>query len=253
MHLTEMPDTYRKRFLLHARTPGYRRRLALATARVKHMLASVDSPYIAFSGGKDSHCVLALVREQTSEVPAVYFDADCAYPAVLALLEKTERVIKHPASEPFLRTLTRLGLSHPQLEAETMRTTVYEPIKTLIARYRFDGVFYGLRAEESAGRRRHALVKGSQFTYKNSERGREACQPIWDWTYLDVWAFITAKMLPYCDTYNLMWHLPEREQRISYFAGESNRQFGRYARLKAYHPELYNRIVSVLPEVREFV
>ena len=68
-----------------------------------------------------------------------------------------------------------------------------------------------------------------------------------------MWSYIVSKALPYCDTYNLMWALPEREQRISYFAGESNRQLGRYARLKAYHPELYNRISSVLPEVRNFV
>lgn len=253
-----MPDANIKRFLLHTRTKGYLSKVAAARERVARMLASCQRPYIAFSGGKDSHCVLALVRAELPNVPAVYFDADCAYPGVLKLLARTPWVIKHPAAEPFLETLVRLGLTHPHLERETLRTTVYEPIRTLLSRYRFDGVFYGLRAEESAGRRKHAQVRGAQFTYKNRshnakcDRG-EACQPIWDWSYLDVWAFIVAEELPYCETYDLLWGLPEREQRISYYAGESNRSLGRYARLKAYHPELFNRIASVLPAVRHYV
>lgn len=251
--LSNMPAAQRKRFQLHARKPAYHAKVTAARERVARMLASCQKPYIAFSGGKDSHVVLSLVRAELPNVPAVYFDADCAYPGVQHLLARTPWVIKHPATEPFLETLTRLGLTHPDLEAETMRTTVYGPIRTLRAQYRFDGVFYGLRAEESAGRRKHAQVKGAQFTYKNADRGAEACQPIYDFDYLDVWAFIVAQELPYCETYDLLWDLPEREQRISYYAGESNRSLGRYARLKAYHPELFNRVASVLPAVRHYV
>lgn len=248
-----MPAPLRKRFLLHARTPGYQAKVTAARERVAQMLATCQKPYVAFSGGKDSHCVLALVRETLPNVPAVYFDADNAYPEVLQLLAKISWVIKHPATEPFLETLIRLGLTHPDLERETLRTTVYEPIASLIKRYSFDGVFYGLRADESAGRRKHAARRGAQFTYANPERGRHACQPIHDWQYLDVWAFIVTQELPYCETYNLMWDLPESDQRISYYAGETKRRWGRYARLKQFHPELFNRVAKVLPEVRHYV
>jgi 3'-phosphoadenosine 5'-phosphosulfate sulfotransferase (PAPS reductase)/FAD synthetase len=206
---------------------------------------------VAFSGGKDSLCVLALVREQSPQTPAVYFDAGCAFPECLALLDETPRLTRFKTDEPLLTTLARLGLHHSRLEQETMQTTVYGPVKRLIAEYGFDGVAYGLRAEESPPRRRHALRRGGVFQYQRDSLW--ACQPAWDWSYFDVWAFILTRNLRYCATYDRMWsELPPREQRLSYWAGESARERGRFLFLKRHYPELWALLCKALPEASTY-
>lgn len=247
-----MPDILRQQFLLHARLAAFQRRIEKASKRVGDWCDKISRGYVAFSAGKDSTCILALVREQAPPtLPAVYFDAQCAFPEVEELLAQTPQLLKFPADEPFLATLQRCGLSGQGVEQETMRTTVYGPITRLIAEYGFDGVCYGLRAEESRARALHAYRRGAIFQYKRD--GLWACQPIWDWTYMDVWAFIVSRNLPYCDTYDRLWDAPREDQRISYWAGETKRRWGRYAWLKKNYPTLWNQLAEAIPEVRAYV
>jgi 3'-phosphoadenosine 5'-phosphosulfate sulfotransferase (PAPS reductase)/FAD synthetase len=247
-----MPESLKLRFRLWSRLQLHRYRVSLAQDRTARWLDKVQNPYIAYSTGKDSTCVLRLVRDQSPEISAVYFNADCSFPECEQMLAQTKNVIIFPTLEPLLDTFKRFkGFNGgKQLERETMRTTVYEPIKRLLEQYRFDGVAYGLRAEESHGRRMNAKVRGAVFQYKRD--GLWACQPIHDWTYNDVWAYIVSNDLPYCGVYDRMWDMPEADQRISYWAGETKRRHGRWVWLKRNYPGLFNRFAAEFPEVRSF-
>jgi len=239
------------RFQLWAKLRLHQQRVEMARKRVSQWLEKVSNPYIAFSTGKDSTCILALVREQLPDITAVYFDADCAYPESKAMLATTDNVIVYPADEPLLKTFRRFGGfdAGPALERETMRTTVWGPIKRLITEYGFDGVAYGLRAEENPGTRgKLAKYRGAVFQYKRD--GLWACQPICDWAYNDIWAFIVSRNLPYCGVYDRMWDMPEEDQRLSYWAGETKRRWGRWAWLKQNYPDLFNRFAAEFPDVR---
>ena len=249
-----MPPQLKKQFILHSRKPHFHRNVEKARARITEFLEITDAPYIAFSGGKDSHCCLELVREQRQETPAVYFDADCAYPSLTALLDRTDNVIRFKC-EPFLETLKREGIYHGKTPSPFMISTVYEPIQRLLNETDFDGCIYGLRAEESAARRANAGRRGAVFQYaeKSIHRGTWACQPIYDWTYQDVWAFIVSRGIDYCAEYDNLWELSHHEQRLSYWAGFSNRSFGRLACLKRNHPDLFAQLTKVCPEARHFV
>lgn len=248
-----MDENTRLRFELYSRLQKHMRLVDKARWRIARWLELVDNPYIAFSTGKDSTCVLHLVREQIPDIPAVYFDADSSFPESREMLIETENVIVFPALEPILDTFRRFGGfdAGSELERETMRTTVWEPIKALIAEYRFDGVVYGLRAEESYGREMHAKYRGAVFRYKRD--GLWGCQPIHDWGYNDVWAYIASNDVPYCGVYDKMWDMPEEDQRLSYWAGETKRRWGRWAWLKRNYPELFNRFAAEFPEVRCYV
>jgi len=246
-----MPDQIRKTFELYAKLATHRFKVLLARDYVRRWLSECSRPYVAISGGKDSLCTLALVREQAPGTPAVYFDADCAFPEVSTIVDNTPTTVRYPADEPILDTIKRFGLyGGPALERATMQSTVYGPIKRLIAEHGFDAVAYGLRAEESKGRAHHMKTRGQVFRYKRD--GILACQPIAHWTYFDVWAFIVSHNLPYCGVYDRMWDMPEREQRVSYWAGETNRENGRYVWLKRHYPELWNRLAAELPDVRAY-
>ena len=246
-----MNDKKRKEFLAYATLPLFKKRVRRARDIVSQWLSICANPYVAFSTGKDSTCVLALVREQ-SESPSVYFDADSSYPESQQLLSAIPNLIIWPATEPILATIKRVGFASPRLEDETMRTTVYEPAAALLEKYKFDGVAYGLRAEESYGRRVNRRVRGPLFQYQTRYPGVWACQPICDWSYYDVWAFIVSQDLSYCGVYDKLWDEPIENQRISYWAGESERANGRYARLRRYYPALWQKLISEIPEAATY-
>jgi 3'-phosphoadenosine 5'-phosphosulfate sulfotransferase (PAPS reductase)/FAD synthetase len=83
-----MPELTRKRFELYAQLPAFRFKVDRAQRRVRDWLTHVQNPYIAFSSGKDSSCVLALVREQRPDTLAVYLDADCSFPESGELIDQ---------------------------------------------------------------------------------------------------------------------------------------------------------------------
>lgn len=247
-----MDEKLRRRFLLYARLPVFKRRVQRARERVAQWLDLVKNPYIAFSTGKDSTCILHLVREQRPDIPAVYFDADCSYPESRQTLESTPNTIAFPTEEPLLETFRRFGNFESGPKDEAMRTTVWEPIKRLLKKYNFDGVCYGLRSEENPKTRgAHARYHGAVFQYKRD--GLWGCQPIHDWEYNDVWAYIVVNNLPYCGVYDKLWDSPEEDQRLSYWAGVTKRRYGRLAWLKRCYPELFNRLAAEFPEARGYV
>lgn len=253
--MSGMPEDLREVFLIRSRHPQHRRRVELAKERVAEWLARSERPYVAFSTGKDSTCVLHLVREQCSDVPAVYFDADCAFPECHVTLKRVSNTIEFKADEPLLDTFARFGSGFihggARIERLTMQSTVWGPKKRLVEQYGFDGVAYGLRAEENpSARGKHARVRGANFRYKD---GVYACQPIHDWSYWDVWAFIVSREIVYCAAYDRMWDMPEDQQRISYWAGETNVRYGRWSWLRRNYPDLFNGFAERFPEVRGYV
>ena len=252
-----MDKTFYLQCQLHGKLKGFSYRVRHAQEIIAEMLEKSERPYIAFSTGKDSTVMAYLVWEQAPSVPAVYFDADCAFPESKAMLARYEAggrpIIRWPC-ERFFDTLHRVGgPTSDRCENETMRSTVYRPIKSLLAEYHFDGAFIGLRSEESYGRRKLAEVRGSLFWQKRD--GLWECLPVANFTYLDVWAYIVINGVDYCAVYDRQMELglnPE-DCRLSYWAGETKRRWGRWAFLKRNYPELFNQFAAEFPEVRAYV
>lgn len=252
-----MNEQFRYQCELWTQLPGFARQARRSEELVTRMLDKAEKPYIAFSTGKDSVCMADLVWRQRDDVPAVYFDAECAFPESIAVLERYEAagkpIIRWPC-EPILDTMERIGgPSSDRCEAETMRSTVYRPIKSLLEKYEFNGVFLGLRDEESPGRANLSKFRGQLFWQKRD--GLWECLPIARWTYLDVWAYILENEIDYCAVYDKLMGLglaPE-DCRLSYWAGETKRRWGRWAILKRGWPELFDRFAARFPEVRGYV
>lgn len=254
MQPNAMPPMRRAFFEMHARLPEYRYRIRQAQALVKKALEQMHVPYIGWSSGKDSQVTSHLVWSVDPTVPGVYFDADCAFPESTEFLKYSSQqhaIIKWTC-EPLLDTFARCGgPTTPGIGRATMESTVYAPIRSLLEEHHFDGVFLGLRAEESEGRAKNRQVRGSIYRYKRDDI--LACTPVAHLTYRDIWAYIVEHGLTYNRIYDLMWDLPEEDQRVSYWAGETKVMAGRWVWLRKNHPELFNRFAERFPEVRSFV
>lgn len=251
----KIPDHELQTFILHSGFKRYKDKLERTREFVKVCLSGCDKPYIALSSGKDSQVMAELVWEQSPKIPAVYFDADCAFPETYDLLDQYQmqgRQIIRWKCEPLLDTFKRFG--GPSVDGignETMKTTVYRPIKDVLKNYNFDAVFVGLRADESHARNTLISFRGKSFF--NKRDGVNEFLPVARWQYLDIWAYLISNNIEYNKVYDKMWGLPQRERRVSYWAGETNQQFGRWVFLKKYYPDLYNKFMGMFPEVREYI
>jgi len=237
--------------------PAYKRRIARARANVLDALAQCHKPYIAYSTGKDSTVMADLVWRRAPGVPAVYFDADACFPESHALMDRLRaagRTIVNWETEPILDTMERVGgPTSPRSDAATMRSTVYVPIKSLVAAHGYDCSFVGLRAQENADRRRAIRRFGHLFF---SQRDRiHVCWPIGWLTFEDVWAYILSNDLDYSAVYDRQFEmgLDWEDCRLSYCYGETKRTHGRWAILARGWPDLFNRFAQRFPEVRRYI
>lgn len=246
-----MPASLQQRFSLHGRLRQHRWRVEQAREAIKHWIGLSSRRYVSFSGGKDSSVVLHLVRSLAPDTPCVYWDADCCFPEVSALIDATPNCTRYATDEPFLDTLARYGLfSDGDIDRATMQSTVYGPVTRWTRDGAFDGAAYGLRQEESRGRRMMGRQRGAVFFSQQYEVWQ--CQPVTTWLYDDIWAYIVTNNVPYAGTYDRMWDMPEREQRVSYWAGETSRTNGRWVWLQRNYPELWNRLCAIIPDARSF-
>jgi len=250
-----MEPLTRARFLAHARNRGFLARVERSRAIVREALGRCQNPYIGFSGGKDSTCTAALVLEQRPGTPLVYLDARCAFPEVSQFLSRLEArgetVIRWPC-RPFLEILAEHGLHSDAVEQATMRHTVWEPVAALQQAHGYDAAFLGLRAEEAPGRQ--SLLDARGPTFLRQRDGMLLCCPVARWSFQDVWAFILSRGLDYCAAYDRLFamDLPERAIRVSYWAGESGRRWGRYEALRRGWPDLWRQLCDTIPEAKSY-
>jgi len=228
----------------------YQKRLKRARATISSALEKGARPYIAYSTGKDSTVMAHLVWEQAPDVPGVYFDADCAFPESTELIERESKkhtIIKFP-TDALLDTLKEHGGPMAKgIGERTMQSTVRKPLQQLRKKYNFDVSFIGLRADESDGRAKLIQSRGLLFQRKD---GTWECLPVGFFDFWDVWAYIISNGVDYNRAYDKMLDMPERNRRISYWAGETGVTFGRYSFLKRHYLDLYTKLCQEFPEIR---
>ena len=237
--------------LLWARTLQHRAAVERSKHIISDALMAAPSWYVAFSGGKDSTCVLSLVRAIAPETPAVTSVRQWDLPETESILEAT----------PNLRRVTYEGFNGQSWVArwdswEAARTrhpyiTVLETHEQIMTRGASEaGVFLGLRAQEASYRTKHLASNGTLFNCKKS--GKIQCNPIAWWGVLDVWGFILSNSVPYNAAYDVMerMRLPLDQQRVGPFDAALGK--GALAILKRGWPEQWNRIAARHPEARQY-
>lgn len=162
---------------------------------IANALAKHNKPYVAYSGGKDSTCMLHLVLQQKPDIMVLHWGYGPYY-------------IPRWLEAEFIKNARRIGARNIRVETspeylrlkrKAVNVLGREYMGKLIPRLAAEGydlVFVGLRKEESLKRRR-------RITNRRSITEIEECWPLADWTWKDVWAYIFGHNLPYAGVYDL--------------------------------------------------
>jgi 3'-phosphoadenosine 5'-phosphosulfate sulfotransferase (PAPS reductase)/FAD synthetase len=229
--------------LYHAKSKIHHTRVDQARRIVDGALITMRAPYMALSGGKDSTVVYDLVREQLPDIPAVWSDDEWWLPETLEYIQR----------------LQQARLDVRQIRTKTRHTDWFqcqgdwEDLQDYARQHQFDGVFLGLRQEESNARRMHLRTFGSLFWAKKDQVWH--CNPIGAWTWQDVWAYILTKGIDYNRAYDRLDEIgiEPQYQRIGPLAVERVLRLGQLVVLKRGWPELFNRFAAEHPEARLYV
>lgn len=233
-------------------------RAAAARVGIERHLA-VHHGYVAWSGGKDSTVCVALARQVDRAVPVCFFDSGLEFPETYAYIEDlTARLRLNlqviPADPPALSVLRASGAWEHGVPddrtADLHEAVIGRPAR--VAHERFGaGEIWGLRAAESAPRRL-GLAAG-RGTLRRRD-GTVAYAPIWAWRARDVWAELARQGLPVNPVYERLRQLgaDERSLRVGLLVDGNALEFGRLVWLRRGWPELYQRLVEVLPRMGEW-
>lgn len=224
---------------LHAMTSGYIRKLDRARDIVSRALNTPNAPpYVALSGGKDSTVVYALAREQMHNIPAVWSDDEWWLPETME----------------YIKRMQSSGLDVRQIRTNAHHsdwfeiTGDYNGIPDYARKQGWGLCLLGLRQEESSARRVHLRKFGPLYFATSDDCWH--CNPIHDWTWRDVWAYIVSTGADYNKAYDKLEEIgvPPERQRIGPLAVERVLGYGQIAILKRGWPEMYNRFCAAHPE-----
>jgi phosphoadenosine phosphosulfate reductase len=242
---------------LHARLPAFKRRVARAQEIIREGLSICRKPYVAFSGGKDSEVVLHLVIQQKPDVNVIWLHQGAEFPDTEEIVHRLAREWNlnlhieyvRPGLLELLEEYGAYGLPArtPYRQGDITRRLIREPSLKVAKEFGFDGIFMGLRREESRQRR---FVKPSRLVKYD---GLWHINPIFDWTGADVWAYINSLELPYNAVYDKTRFQTREELRVTPWAGGTAKTVGRFQFLRYYYPELWNEFARRFPNVRAYV
>lgn len=246
-----------EKYNIYASLDVYNRRLDRAKDVIKQALTVSDRWYVSWSGGKDSTALAHLVNTVCPGIDMWSEKDDCDYPGEMEYVESTARkygwnvTIESPAESLWD-------------ELVKMRVDICEDIHSTQSafsrrffysfcdqnRERFDGVFLGLRAEESTARRMNFRKRGHVYELKN---GFWVCNPLSTWKGMDVFSYLITNEIPILDVYFKTKFIgdPTLIRKAWYLPGAMS-QRGAVAWLRYYYPELYAKLVKYDPKIKSY-
>lgn len=232
---------------LWAKMPQYKSKVKKTKGLIAQMLNVVSSPYISLSCGKDSCAMASLISEQ-KPVPMRFVSRG----ETRLLYSNLDEVLGYfkslaPVEEICFDRL--FSQEWKDADFQTQQTAGKTDIRGL-DNSGFDGVFMGLRMDESRGRKislKYHQSKGlPHYCWKYSDRQFIRMCPMAEWSAKDIGAYITEHNIPVLDWYKNMGFDSRTATRLNRQAIENNTVFW----LHIHNPEGYHRLIERFPELK---
>jgi 3'-phosphoadenosine 5'-phosphosulfate sulfotransferase (PAPS reductase)/FAD synthetase len=195
--------------------------------------------YVAFSGGKDSSVILDMARYVDKNIVGVFGDDEWNFPETLELVNSIDNIITVKSKR-----------KHTDWFESYTEGGVRDVIAHIIGSG-YNGCILGLRAEESAYRKKYLRAYGMMYQSKRQIQ----CNPIAWWGIRDVWAYIFSRDVNYNKAYEkyTVHNVPFKYQRIGPFANEKVLGYGQLAKLRLGWPTLFQKFADKYPQVWQYV
>lgn len=244
-----MQDRYRLQYQLHGRLRSFRRRVDQGKRHIEHFLRCCDAPYLAFSGGKDSLCLLILCQQMgLADLPVFTQLNDHSWPDMPGWTREAVQSLgfmDYSQCWSAVSALEQLAQFDWQSDEDlTVRGTLTHVIQRYVRERERTGALLGLRAEESRSRRYTRWRHG--HSYQRQDGIWHGC-PLFDWSGEDVFALILTTQTPYFHVYDADDCCPPHEIRMAGILGTNHTNYGAAVWLKRHYPDEYRRLLALSP------
>lgn len=189
-----MMDSWRDTFRIWAESAEFAGHLEDAQRDIRRALRDASRPLIAYSGGKDSTAMMHLVLTERPDCEVLHWDYGPYY-----IPRPIHREIMQIAESIGARVRLETSPLYLRLKRQAINVMGRELIQKLLPQLveeGFDLEFVGLREEESLKRRRR-IRRGEMLC-----PGLLECWPLRRWRWLDVWAYLVSREVPYLSLYD---------------------------------------------------
>lgn len=228
-----------------------KRKIDKSISIIKKMLSVSNNPYLALSFGKDSLVMLDLVRKIKPDVNCLFLKSEESY-----LLYDYENVINQYLKKGLnLEIVDTKRLSENNFDWSESRKAGKNDFLLNPFFNNWDGIFMGLRIEESKARRITLIKKDNNvigdkiMQYKTGKRkGMYRCCPVAHWTEFEIMLYLNENKLPFLDVYKNGSHI----RTTARLTGDAARQHSLFW-VKQNNPENFNKLLKMIPELRHYL
>lgn len=259
---TQMDEYWRDTYLLHSESLSFQKKVKKSVEYVNRFLDLGVKCYGSVSGGKDSTAMMHLIESVSDYHPSIGFVSvkdDMDFPGEMEYLRILKQEfgfvidVLHPENN-----LWEIAHKHDFTEDIHSKGTAFSDdnfyglLKEYQREHQYKGVFLGLRAEESNGRRFNRAKNG--LIYYNEDWHQLVCHPLADWTGMDVMAYLVSREVPILYVYFLTKFVKApHEIRKSWVLPSGQASSGQALWLKYYFPEIFQRLAAINPKMRAYV
>lgn len=190
-----MDEKWRRIFLLWSETEEHKARVEEALREIRRIHSQYRKYYVAYSGGKDSICLLSLTLQVNPNVDVFHWD----HGPWLVPRETENEILdiarRLGARNIIVRTSEELNSPRARYDPSPFYNFMRRELPKLAEAMGWEAVLLGLRNEESIGRR-------TRIRRRSWHWGAWIEAPLKNWKWLDVWAYIVSNNLPYPKVYD---------------------------------------------------
>lgn len=241
-----LDDKAREYFYIYSHLDRHTKKVVQAKEIIEKFLTMCENHYLSWSTGKDSTAVLSILRliDAEHKIPVVHFDLGVELPGTDEYKKNFEDVTTFKPKETILEVMDQYGW-----EAKEAKKINF--INQFTEKKNYDGHMMGLRYDESSARK-NLFKRGPIYKRKD---GLLVCNPIYNWTLEDVFAYLISSDVPIHPHYSIKSNQPLEHRRVGGYVSGRNRgsEFGRFYWFKEQYPDEFEKLSQKFKEVETYV